>query len=113
MFKFFLVKNARGPLLPFWFPGALGFRIILGFRLISFGFGTIHGCRIIGFGFRIIRFWLQNHPRFQNHSSTNAYGTKNQLSSVWDVRKLIFEKTVAGSHLQPLAAIRIAASDRK
>ena len=54
----------------FWFPGVLGFGIILGFRIIFFGFRIIFGCRIIGFGFRIIRFWLQNHPWFQNHSSS-------------------------------------------
>ena len=54
----------------FWFPGVLGFGIILGFRIIGFGFRIILGCRIIGFGFRITRFWLQNHPWFQNHSAT-------------------------------------------
>ena len=54
----------------FWFPGVLGFGIILGFRIIFFGFRIILGCRIIGCGFRIIRFWLQNHPWFQNHSSS-------------------------------------------
>ena len=55
----------------FWFPGVLGFGIILGFRIIGFGFRIILGFRIIGFGFRITRFWLQNHPWFQNHSATN------------------------------------------
>ena len=54
----------------FWFPGVLGFGIILGFRIIGFGFRIILGFRIIGFGFRITRFWLQNHPWFQNHSAT-------------------------------------------
>ena len=54
----------------FWFPGVLGFGIILGFRIIGFVFRIMLGCRIISFGFRITRFWLQNHPWFQNHSAT-------------------------------------------
>ena len=40
--------------------------------VIFFGFRIILGFGIIGFGFRIDRFWLQNHPWFQNHSASVA-----------------------------------------
>ena len=77
--------------MPFWFPCVLGFRIILGFRITFFGFRIILGCRIIGFGFRIIRFWLQNHPWFQNHSSTSVWTLKEPLFGVfWCFVSLVF-----------------------
>ena len=75
----------------FWFPGVLGFGNIFGFRIIGFGFRIILGFRIIGFCFRITRFWLQNHPWFQNHSATVIICSQLRVNTTLQTLKFLNE----------------------